>query len=62
MSEVPGELKYTRDHEWLRLEDDGTVTVGITDHAQEALGELGVCRDTRGGWSSSVAGRCLRSG
>ncbi|MEJ2602384.1 MAG: glycine cleavage system protein GcvH [Gammaproteobacteria bacterium] len=40
MSEVPGDLKFTTDHEWLRLEDDGTVTLGITDHAQEALGDL----------------------
>ncbi len=40
MSEIPENLKFTRDHEWLRLEDDGSVTVGITDHAQEALGEL----------------------
>lgn len=34
------ETRFTRDHEWARLEDDGTVTVGITDHAQEALGEI----------------------
>jgi len=40
MSEVPGDLLYTEEHEWLRLEDDGTVTIGITDHAQTALGEL----------------------
>ncbi len=40
MSELPGELLYTRDHEWLRREDDGSVTVGITDHAQSALGDL----------------------
>ena len=40
MSEIPANLKYTRDHEWLRLEDDGLVTLGITDHAQQALGEL----------------------
>lgn len=40
MSEIPANLKYTRDHEWVRLEDDGLVTVGITDHAQQALGEL----------------------
>jgi len=40
MSEVAENLQYTKDHEWLRLEDDGTVTVGISDHAQEALGEL----------------------
>ena len=40
MSELPGDLQYTREHEWLRQEEDGTVTVGITDHAQSALGDL----------------------
>lgn len=40
MSHIPADLKYTPSHEWLRLEADGTVTVGITDHAQEALGDL----------------------
>ncbi len=40
MSEVPSELKYTRSHEWLRSEDDGLVTVGISDHAQALLGDL----------------------
>ncbi len=40
MSELPGELRYTNEHEWLRQEDDGSVTVGITDHAQNALGDL----------------------
>lgn len=40
MSNVPSELKYTKDHEWLRDNSDGSVTVGITDHAQEALGDL----------------------
>lgn len=40
MSEIPSELRYTESHEWLRAEDDGTVTVGITDHAQEQLGDL----------------------
>ena len=34
------ETRYTNDHEWVRLEDDGTLTVGITDHAQEALGDI----------------------
>jgi glycine cleavage system H protein len=34
------ETRYTSDHEWVRLEDDGTVTIGITDHAQEALGDI----------------------
>jgi glycine cleavage system H protein len=37
---VPADLKYTQSHEWARLEADGTVTVGITDHAQEALGDI----------------------
>jgi len=40
MSNVPADLKYTKSHEWVRLEADGSVTVGITDHAQEALGDL----------------------
>ena len=40
MSEVPSELKYTKSHEWIRDEGDGTVTIGITDHAQELLGDL----------------------
>ena len=37
---VPADLKYTRSHEWVKLEADGSVTVGITDHAQEALGDI----------------------
>jgi glycine cleavage system H protein len=37
---VPANLKYTKSHEWARLEADGTVTIGITDHAQEALGDI----------------------
>jgi glycine cleavage system H protein len=37
---VPTELKYTESHEWIRRESDGTLSVGITDHAQEALGDL----------------------
>lgn len=40
MSELPGDLLYTKEHEWLRREDDGSVTVGITEHAQAALGDL----------------------
>jgi len=40
MSEIPQELKYASTHEWARLEDDGTITVGISDHAQEALGDV----------------------
>ncbi len=40
MSHNPSELKYAKSHEWARVEEDGTVTVGITDHAQEALGDV----------------------
>ena len=40
MSDTPSELKYASSHEWARLEEDGTVTVGISDHAQEALGDV----------------------
>ncbi|MEL7185304.1 MAG: glycine cleavage system protein GcvH [Pseudomonadota bacterium] len=40
MSDLPGDLLYTKEHEWLRREDDGEVTIGITDHAQGALGDL----------------------
>jgi len=40
MSNVPKQLQYTVEHEWVRREDDGTVVIGITDHAQQQLGEL----------------------
>jgi glycine cleavage system H protein len=40
MSKIPADLKYTESHEWIRSEPDGTLTVGITDHAQDALGDL----------------------
>jgi glycine cleavage system H protein len=40
MSNVPKQLKYTSEHEWVRREADGTVVIGITDHAQQQLGEL----------------------
>lgn len=40
MSNIPADLKYVASHEWLRLEDDGTITVGITDHAQDLLGDV----------------------
>lgn len=40
MSQTPSELKYASSHEWARLEEDGTVTVGVSDHAQEALGDV----------------------
>ena len=40
MSNVPADLRYTKSHEWARLENDGTITIGISDHAQQALGDL----------------------
>lgn len=40
MSEIPGDLKFLKSHEWARLEGDGKVTVGISDHAQGLLGDL----------------------
>ena len=40
MAETPNELKYAKTHEWARLEEDGTVTVGITDFAQSELGDI----------------------
>jgi len=40
MANIPENLKYLESHEWARIEDDGTVTVGISDHAQELLGDI----------------------
>jgi len=40
MSESPENLKYLSSHEWVKLEDDGSVTVGISDHAQDLLGDI----------------------
>jgi glycine cleavage system H protein len=40
MSEIPGDLKFLKSHEWARIEDNGHVTVGISDHAQGLLGDL----------------------
>jgi glycine cleavage system H protein len=40
MSEIPGDLKFLKSHEWARVEGDGKVTIGISDHAQELLGDL----------------------
>lgn len=40
MSNVPAELRYAKSHEWLKLADDGTATVGITDYAQNSLGDI----------------------
>jgi glycine cleavage system H protein len=40
MSQIPADLRYTKSHEWLRTLPDGTVEIGITDHAQQSLGDL----------------------
>ncbi|MFP4166922.1 MAG: glycine cleavage system protein GcvH [Opitutales bacterium] len=40
MSQLPEDLLYTKEHEWVRLGEDGTATVGITDYAQESLGDI----------------------
>lgn len=40
MSHVPSDLLYTKDHEWMKVHDDGSATVGITDYAQESLGDI----------------------
>ncbi len=40
MSNIPNELKYSKEHEWIRIEEDGSATIGITQHAQELLGDM----------------------
>jgi len=40
MSTIPAELRYAKSHEWLKLESDGTVTIGISDYAQNSLGDI----------------------
>jgi len=40
MSDIPSDLLYRESHEWVRVEDDGSIVVGISDHAQEALGDM----------------------
>lgn len=40
MSDIPQDLKYTKDHEWIQLAEDGTARIGITDYAQESLGDV----------------------
>lgn len=52
---IPSDLKYTASHEWVRVEGDGTVTVGITDHAQDLLGDMVFVENP-------AAGRKLKAG
>jgi glycine cleavage system H protein len=57
-SEVPENYLYTQEHEWVKLEDDGSVVIGITDHAQEALGELVFVEVPEEGSSFGVGDAC----
>jgi len=58
MSNVPTELRYTKSHEWVRREDDGTVTIGITEHAQELLGDLVFVEAPEAGSTYAVGDDC----
>jgi glycine cleavage system H protein len=58
MSNVPSELKYTKTHEWVRDEGDGIVTIGISDHAQELLGDLVFVELPEVGASLDIGGDC----
>jgi glycine cleavage system H protein len=58
MSNVPGELKYTKSHEWVRVEGDGTAVIGITDHAQAALGDLVFVETPEVGATLAVGDAC----
>ncbi len=40
MTDIPGDLKYSKEHEWVRVEDDGIAVIGITDYAQDMLGDI----------------------
>ena len=62
MSNVPAELKYSKEHEWLRKEADGTYTVGITEHAQELLGDMVFVDLPEVGATVSAGERICRSG
>ena len=58
MSEVPGDLRYTSTHEWVRREEDGSITVGISDHAQGALGELVYVEVPEAGFEAAAGDGC----
>jgi glycine cleavage system H protein len=55
---LPNDLKYTDSHEWIRSEADGTVTIGITDHAQAALGDLVYVELPKSGRSVAAGEAC----
>ncbi|MFC1602084.1 glycine cleavage system protein GcvH [Pseudomonadota bacterium] len=58
MSEVPNELKYCSSHEWVSSVDDGVVTIGITDHAQDQLGDLVFVELPETGQALELKGEC----
>jgi glycine cleavage system H protein len=58
MSEVPADLKYTKSHEWVRANDDGTVTIGITQHAQDQLGDMVYVEAPEAGRSLAAGEAC----
>ena len=58
MSDLPSDLRYRDTHEWVRLEDDGSVVIGITDHAQAALGDMVFVELPEPGMSYSQGDAC----
>ena len=56
MSNIPANLKYSKSHEWV-LEEDGVFTIGLTDYAQDALGDIVFIKPPRGGGTASPPGR-----
>jgi glycine cleavage system H protein len=58
MSKIPGDLKYAKSHEWAKKQADGTVVIGITDHAQSALGDLVFVEVPKAGRKVSAGEAC----
>jgi glycine cleavage system H protein len=58
MTDTPQDLKYTKSHEWVRVEADGSVTVGITDHAQSLLGDLVFVETPEAGTEATAGEAC----
>jgi glycine cleavage system H protein len=58
MSNIPNNLKYTKTHEWVELKQDGTVTVGISDHAQDLLGDVVYVELPRAGRTAKTGEAC----
>ena len=58
MSSYPADLRYTKSHEWLRTLPDGTIEIGITDHAQQALGDLVVVEVPEAGRQLAAGDAC----